>query len=212
MTTQTTQQQIHLPPSPPPSPPNARRRQQKKKKNSDPFLDLDLTPPHLSPASTLDFDCDAPEVKDSLVTQLFVTPILFSSFIISLTIINLRDRAYRFAEHNPTANTMLSWVSPSAWLDPEPYQDPIDSRWEHRNADGTHVAPNAVLNPTQSSGGGARKTRSWHLRKKIRKITKMEVSDAFEMRKRVIVVMVSLWILMGFGVVYSVKWTWNKLW
>jgi hypothetical protein len=111
--------------------------------------------------------------------------------------VNFRNRANRTRAHSGTS--FLTYLYPSHWLDPEPYQDPDDSRWDRRGLVG-HVEPNDAISPKQGgqdeSKTRKKKKRSWHLNKKIRKVAKLEVSDAFEMRGRVIVGMV---VLMAFG-------------
>lgn len=51
------------------------------------------------------------------------------------------------------------------------------------------------------------KRRSWHLNKKIRRMTKLEVSDAFEMRGKVIVGMMVIMCLACIGMWFGMKWT-----
>lgn len=195
-------QQSHLPPSPPPSPPQPRHRATKKKqKPHDPFLELSNSPP--SPPET-----EHEEDQESILHRIIFTPILFTSFLLSLFLINHRDRRRRLDEHT-TTSTLLAYLSPSTWLDPEPYQDPSNTTWDRRGSL-THVEPHSVLNPELRNGGEQsatrnRKRNSWHLRKKIRKVAKLEVSDAFEMRGRVIVLMVSVGMVGLAGLVWGVK-------
>lgn len=51
-----------------------------------------------------------------------------------------------------------------------------------------------------------RKRRSWHLHKKIRKIAKLEINDAFEIRGRVMVAMVVAFLLLAFAALYLFRW------
>jgi len=69
----------------------------------------------------------------------------------------------------------------------------------------THVEPPDALNPDRRSGTEKRE-RSWHLHKKIRKIAKLEISDAFEMRGRVMVAMVVTILLAVYALYYSFRW------
>jgi hypothetical protein len=95
-----------------------------------------------------------------------------------------------------------------SWLDPEPYQDPDDSRWCRGGKD-SHVEPHGALGPKDvelDDKKTTRKRESWHLNKKIRKIARLEIGDAFDMRGRVIVGMVVA-LVMGLAMLLvAVKW------
>ena len=147
-------------------------------------------------------------------TQIILTPILFTSFLLSLFLINRSDRARRTQEHR--APSILSYFSPAAWIDPEPYQDPNDTTWERRGST-SHYKPHSALNPSQPGSqkdgrNGTKKRRSWHLHKKIGKVAKLEVSDAFEMRGRVIVLLVTVMVLFVVGAFLSVRWIARRMW
>jgi hypothetical protein len=73
----------------------------------------------------------------------------------------------------------------------------------------THFEPNDAISPRergQAESKTKKEKRSWHLNKKIRKVAKLEVSDAFEMRGRVIVGMVAMMALGSIALWMSVKW------
>ncbi|KAL1793359.1 hypothetical protein ACET3X_008341 [Alternaria dauci] len=129
-----------LPPSPPPSPPSTRRR---KKKKPDPFEELATTPiPSLSssPANELNDD------QEPLLKQIILTPVLFISFLLSLFLVNYRNRVRRTEAHSPSFS-LFAYFAPSSWLDPEPYQDPDDSTWGRRGTIG-HVEPHDAIGPS----------------------------------------------------------------
>lgn len=232
--------QSRLPPSPPPSPPRRRHR----KHQDDPFLDLDTQlPSSSSPSSS---SKEGQEPQDSLFTrvrtraathrhnlqalrtlylaknflliastQIIITPVLITSFILSLFLINRSDRLRRTNSHS--TSSLFSYLSPSAWLDPEPYQDPDNTTWDRRGSI-SHVEPHGVLNPqnelqsSSSRDGKERRQSSWHLHKKIRKVAKLEISDAFEMRGRVIVVMLSAVVMVVGMLIVSVRWMVGRIW
>ncbi|KAJ4301153.1 hypothetical protein N0V90_003243 [Kalmusia sp. IMI 367209] len=189
--------QNHLPPSPPPSPPTARRRH-KKKDQADPFLQLGyasdpiLSQPPPSPAN----DAELPE--EPLYRRIIVTPFLFTSFLLSLFLIDTRNAITR------TKNSTFF-----SFLNPEPYQDPLDTTWARRGST-THVKPPDSLNPDQRPGTEKKKRRSWHLHKKIRKIAKLEVSDAFEMRGRVMIAMIVVILTTVYAVSCLFRWILSK--
>tara|TARA_R110002003_G_scaffold13_1_gene836 strand:- start:3290 stop:3682 length:393 start_codon:yes stop_codon:yes gene_type:complete len=119
--------------------------------------------------------------------------------------VNLRDRAHRTYAHSSAS--FLTYLYPSRWLDPEPYQDPDDSRWCREGSSG-HVGPCDSISP-KSDGpkeGKHQKKRSWHLNKKIRKMAKLEISDALEMRGRVIAVMLVMMAIGSMLLWMGVKW------
>jgi hypothetical protein len=138
--------------------------------------------------------------------QIVLTPVLFISFILSLSFVNLRDRAHRTYSHSSTS--FLSYIYPSRWLDLEPYQDPDDSRWSRGDSAG-HVAPCDTISPKSEDKN---KRRSWHLNKKIRKMAKLEVSDAFEMRGRVMVGMLAMLLVGSVVLGVGVRWLFLALW
>jgi hypothetical protein len=230
----TTQPQ-HLPLTPPPSPPT--RRRHAKKKANDPFLELAKTPLP-SPSAELPGNEDEEE-EESLLTrvclplittsqnqastnakQIILTPLLFTSFLISLFLVNRSDRARRTHSRSTTTTTfpqsILSYFRPTTWLDPEPYQDPSSTSWQRGPDSDTHVEPHSALNPSQELGqkdeGGREGRGKWYLRKKIRKVAKVEISDAFEMRRRVIVLLVVGMGTCVVGVVFGVRWIVRVLW
>jgi hypothetical protein len=176
----------HLPPSPPPSPPSTRRRQKKK---LDPFEQLATTPIPSLPSSPANEPADD---QEPLLKRIILTPVLFVSFLLSLFLVNYRNRARRTEAHSP-GFSLLAYLAPSSWLDPEPYQDPDDSTWCRRGTFG-HVEPHDAIGPRpdkqdEKKPNKRKKRKSWHLNRKIRKMAKLEIGDALEMRERMILVM-----------------------
>ncbi|KNG49114.1 fe-containing alcohol protein [Stemphylium lycopersici] len=183
----------HLPPSPPPSPPATRRRHKKK---PDPFEQLATTPLPSAPSSPAN---ELEGEKEPLLTRIILTPVLSISFLLSLFLVNYRNRARRTEAHS-SGTSILTYLVPLSWLDPEPYQDPDDSTWGRRGTVG-HVEPHDAIGPRPDEQSDEKKSkkkkkRSWHLNKKIRKVAKLEVGDALEMRERV---MLGMAIVMAIG-------------
>jgi hypothetical protein len=138
--------------------------------------------------------------------------VLFISFILSLSFVNLRDRAHRTYAHSSAS--FLTYLYPSTWLDLEPYQDPDDATWG-RGASTAHVEPNDAIGPKPSVPpveGGKKRKKSWHLNKKIRKMAKLEIGDALEMRGKVIVGMLAVMGLVSMVLWMSAKWLMAFLW
>lgn len=74
-----------------------------------------------------------------------------------------------------------------------------------------HVEPHDAIGPKTNAEGGGRKKKhkkstSWHLNKKIRKVAKLEVTDAFELRGRVIAGLAILTICSSLAIWLAMKW------
>ncbi|KAF1814973.1 hypothetical protein P152DRAFT_480087 [Eremomyces bilateralis CBS 781.70] len=191
----------------------------RRKKNSDPFFDnplVDTTSSgtDVSPSTRqsgrsmgqIDPSVSSPDDdSDSCLTHLILTPLYFTSFLLSLLLVDRRDREYRVSEHS-TPSTPHAWHS--RW-DPEPYQQPGDSTWQS-----SHSRPN--IGPGGKVSGrdhehrrlGKIQTGRWYVREMHRKVMRMEVTEAFEMRGEVMVALVvGMVVLMGI-----VGWIVWKLW
>ncbi|KAF2499686.1 hypothetical protein BU16DRAFT_524144 [Lophium mytilinum] len=183
-----------LPPSPPPSPPKLKQR---RKKHDDPFYSIPLTQPIPRPPSP---EVDVQEPVQSRVKTILLTPILSTSFLLSLFIINRGDRAARVSSHpQPHSRGFIAYLSPRAWLDPEPYQDPTSTAWNMTSP--SSLTPDDVVARGNKNG----RKRSWFMRKKHRAVSRLQVGDAFELRGRVIAAMVALGLAVLVGVVWSLK-------
>ncbi|OCK80428.1 hypothetical protein K432DRAFT_425768 [Lepidopterella palustris CBS 459.81] len=194
----------HLPPSPPPSPPKYHERH--KKHSNDPLFNLSFPPtqPPSPPCSTKE---QQPQERESFLTRVIISPLLFISFLISLFLINRRDRLARVNSrpHPSRSSTLISYLSLTAWVDPEPYQDPPGLTWQIDQGNST---PDA-LRP--SAGQEGQVQHGWFLRKKHRAMAKLQLEDAFEMRGRVLAAMVGLALLQVGGVIWGVLRLWNRL-
>lgn len=137
-----------------------------------------------------------------------MTPVLFTSFIFSLFLVNRRTRAYRVAEH-PQSGSSSWWTrfSPWKWIDPEPYQDPSDSTWLDANASKPQGSNGSVpgVDGQAELDKGKRKRNRWAVGKKHRKVAKLELSEAFDMRWKIMVVLGIAWTLGFLAVVWSAK-------
>ncbi|KAF2810463.1 uncharacterized protein BDZ99DRAFT_463042 [Mytilinidion resinicola] len=183
-----------LPPSPPPSPPKVKQR---RKKPDDPFYSIPLTQPIPRPPSPED---DAQEPVQSRVKTMLLTPILFISFLLSLFIINRSDRAARVSSHpQPHPRGFIAYLSPRAWLDPEPYQDPTSTAWD--TASPSSRKPDAVV----AQGNGNGRKRSWFVKKKHRAVARLQVGDAFELRGWVVIAMLVFGLMILAGAVWGLK-------
>jgi hypothetical protein len=128
------------------------------------------------------FQVTRPDAKE---LQLIMTPLITVSFILSLVLVERRDRTWRVSEHATARNSIWSGAFLRNWLDPEPYQDPTDSTWQHsENTDtGNQPIAGAVPQPGRNR---------WFTRKKHRKMAKMQLGDAFEMRGAVMISLIGI--------------------
>jgi hypothetical protein len=111
-----------------------------------------------------------------------MTPLVFVSFVLSLFLVERRDRSWRVSQHTASSESLWSKLSLWNWLDPEPYQNP-DSTWRHSKPASDAQDPGF---DTASPG-----RPQWFTRKKHRKMAKMHLGDALEMRATV------MWSLIG---------------
>lgn len=112
------------------------------------------------------------------------------SFLLSLFYVDYQQRSWRLSQH-PAASPESLWtrLTHPSWLDPQPYQDPINSTW---NCDSRGAAPQMVPEPAH---------QGWYSRKKHRAMAKLEISDALEMRKTVVFALAA-WGILGLFAVY----------
>lgn len=109
--------------------------------------------------------------------------------------IDQQHSQWRLSQHASRTDTFWFRLTHWSWLNPEPYQDSQDGTWKHK--------PNASAPIGHPSNDNT--YQGWYTRKKHRAVAKMEMSDAFEMRKRVVAAIIA-WTLLGlFGITYAIK-------
>ena len=114
------------------------------------------------------------------------------TFVLSLSMIDFRQRQWRLSQHPSDHESFWFRLTHWSWLHPEPYQDSRDSTWRQNERTVPQNPPNATF-------------QGWYRQKKHRAVTKMEISDAFEMRGRVFVALLA-WTIMGvFGLSFAAK-------
>ncbi|KAF2092810.1 hypothetical protein NA57DRAFT_62121 [Rhizodiscina lignyota] len=171
-------------------------------RKSDPFNNIPPLRPSSSESSLACEECEKEATPDSLWQRIIISPLLFTSFLISLCLVERRDRAWRVSQQYSRANSSIwSRFSPSNWIDPEPYQDPANATWQKDDA-----GQNATRNP--ATDGSAHKPvnkKSWFTRKKHRKMAKVQLEDAWEGIGRVEVWIVSAGVIVVGGTVWGVQ-------
>jgi len=149
-----------------------------------------------------------PEKQDNILRRFFITPLLSVSFILALYIVDRRQRHYRAREHpSQTDGASAGWFS-----GPQPYQFAGDGTWRK----GPTLKMTLPAQDGTSDGIDARDTRilskgeQWIVRKKHRKVARVQMEDAFELRDKLVwvvgVIVVSSLGLLGFGVQKAVLW------
>ena len=105
------------------------------------------------------------------------------SFLVSLFVVDRQQRQWRLSQHSSGSDSI--WFRLTHWslANPEPYQDFTDATWKHKGSAAAQSYPETVFN-------------GWYTRKKHRAVAKMEITDAFEMRGRVIAALLT-WSILG---------------
>lgn len=137
---------------------------------------------------------------------MILTPLLTVSFLLSLFFVERRQRAWRLSQHGPRGESIWSKLSPSAWLDPEPYQDHRNTAWQGQG----HVNSNDTLHGSVPTAG--MKNEKWFHRKKHRKIASLELGNAFETSGQMMLLIV-LWLgvfLVGMAWLGTKAFAWMK--
>jgi hypothetical protein len=142
-----------------------------------------------------------PSTPLTLPLKILLTPLLFTSFLLSLFLVNHHNRSRRTAAHPSSSSSLFASFVPARWLDPEPYQNQADSTWSQR----------AVGHDGSMDGGAAGSRKRWHFNDKIRKMARLEVTDAFEIRYLVMASMVVVWLGICAAVYMGLRWLWGAL-
>ncbi|KAK4996868.1 hypothetical protein LTR66_003621 [Elasticomyces elasticus] len=168
---------------------------QRRKRHSDPFFDMSRSP---SPHDAVQIAAEESSSRQLTLMQAVMTPFLMVSFLWSLFLVDHRNRRWRVAQHSQTTGpSWLPRLDVLAWMDPEPYQDSTDSAWKHGS--GSQKDNGQVLTPKHS----------WYTHKKHRKMARLAIGDAFEMRGKVLVLFAAFWIVGLVGLIWGCKWLMN---
>jgi hypothetical protein len=125
-----------------------------------------------------------------------MTPLIVVSFILSLVVVEHRNRARRVSANSSNNE---SWgASLRNWLDPEPYQDPSDSTW------GQSASSDSGKQGTDGAVPHSTKHR-WFTRKKHRKMARLQLTDALELRGAVLICVLGFFVTGVLAVGWAVK-------
>jgi len=106
------------------------------------------------------------------------------TFLLSLFIVDHQQRQWRLSQHASGSDRSTAIHTIGSWLNPEPYHQ---DAYDHTSAE-----------PDGSFHG-------WYAKKKHRAMARLEFNDAFEMRGRVLILLLT-WVFLGFcAIVYATR-------
>ncbi|KAG9520358.1 hypothetical protein E4T50_15711 [Aureobasidium sp. EXF-12298] len=160
------------------TPQNPRRH---RKRDSDPLAEVP------DDAVKLEAEQLSSAGPDTLLSRIILGPLTMISFLLSLCVVDSQQRAWRLAQQ-ADSEPWPWWkkLSPWTWWNAEPYQEPHDSTWQH--------AVPATNSPEGADGSvpvPAVNTDHWYTHKKHRKMAKLTVSDALNIREEVAIMLVA---------------------
>jgi len=180
---------------------HSNRRHSRNKKNDDPFLAIPDGPINLfvqpSPSEQHENHSDQ---SQSRFSDFVLMPISMISFILSLFVVDARQRQWRLSQHSSSPPPASRWARLSSWLDPEPYPESRDHDHDRQQTGGR---PSAAAPPHHQHDSGA--FAGWYKHTMQKTMAKLEITDAFEMRGRVLVAL-SAWLIIGLiATVYALR-------
>ncbi|KAK4197764.1 hypothetical protein QBC40DRAFT_284987 [Triangularia verruculosa] len=138
----------------------------------------------------------------SSLYKIIMTPIIFTTFLISLFLVDTRNSALRRHYHASDSKSRLP-----EWLHRILYRY---KRYEYVAVD-ENGKPFPISNPqTPATSPGQEKEDFYHSKQK--KLMKMEVAEAFEMRNSVVVLFGVLGVVMLWGFWKLASWVIGVLW
>ncbi|KAF2725484.1 hypothetical protein K431DRAFT_299832 [Polychaeton citri CBS 116435] len=108
----------------------------------------------------------------ALFESFVLTPLTMISFILSLSVVDYGQRQWRTAQHGSHPDSL--WMR-LFHQQPEPYQSSVDATWNHQ--------PDAMPTPRSPEAN-----QGWFRQKKHRAMARLEITDAFDMNGRMMIV------------------------
>lgn len=121
-----------------------------------------------------------------------MTPLHMISFLVSLAVVDRQQRQWRLSQHTPGSESIWFRLTHWSWHGPEPYQDSRDSTWKRNDG----AAP--YLGPTAPSQG-------WYTQKKHRAMAQLSISDALDMRKRVVFALLAWAFVVLYAIIFATR-------
>ncbi|KAK0666254.1 hypothetical protein QBC41DRAFT_154991 [Cercophora samala] len=138
----------------------------------------------------------------SSIYKVIMTPIIFTSFLISLFLVDTRNSALRRHYHASDSESRMP-----EWLHRILYRY---KRYEYVAVD-ENGKPFPISNPqTPAVSPGQEKEDYYHSKQK--KLMKMEVAEAFEIRSSVVILLVALGVVFLWGSWKVASWAIGALW
>jgi hypothetical protein len=123
-----------------------------------------------------------------------MTPITFVSFLISLALVDFHYTAMRTHSHAEVPSHMPAWLHQILYR-PVPYQ---------------YVKVEREVKHKPAEAGSGSSTDQWYYHSKQKKLIKMEVADAFEIRAIVLVVLGLVAAVLTWVVWIGATWLWHS--
>ncbi|TDZ60818.1 hypothetical protein CTRI78_v004717 [Colletotrichum trifolii] len=138
---------------------------------------------------------EAGAVQQSTIYKAVMTPVIFVSFLLSLVYVDIRHTLKRSRNHGHGGGWMPGWLHNVVYR---------RSPYHYMAKESSTPSPKASPSPKDEQG-------EWYYHSKQKKLMRMEVDDAFEMRGQVLVVLaiVSLATLWGLWVLSA--WLWKSV-
>lgn len=132
-----------------------------------------------------------------------MTPVIFVSFLASLAWVEFRYSLMRSHSHSETPSNLPRWLHHVVYRE-APYRY-VRVNDDARNIDSTTARPKTSRTTSSSSTASASEGSKWYYHSKQRKLMKMEVDDAFQIRGTVLMALGLL--ALGFTwAVWRVSW------
>ncbi|ROW11562.1 hypothetical protein VMCG_01470 [Cytospora schulzeri] len=132
----------------------------------------------------------SPKKLSTTIYNLVMTPVIFVSFLTSLAWVEFRYSLRRSHSHSEEPSALPRWLHRIVYRE-APYKY-------------VKMSPTKAKAPAASDEG----TR-WYYHRKQRKLMKMEVDDAFQIRRTVLVVLGLLGVVASWALWWVVWWIWT---
>ncbi|RDL40067.1 Uncharacterized protein BP5553_00046 [Venustampulla echinocandica] len=140
--------------------------------------------------------------KESVITRLLISPLIFISFLFSLALIDSRNYSFRQHSHpnsQDAPTTIFGRIK--AFLHPIFF----------KRISSPYVYVKSPEAKSSGAGNGTREEEPWHWHTHQRKMMKAEMDDAFRLRRSVMLVLIGLLIGTILVLATVIRWGWGLL-
>ncbi|KAF8866670.1 hypothetical protein BDZ45DRAFT_279872 [Acephala macrosclerotiorum] len=148
--------------------------------------------------------------KESTVVRLFITPIIFISFLLSLALIDsqnhhLRTHSHSHSPSRPPPSTIFGRIK--EFFHPLVFKQVPESPYAYvKSPDGKERERSGNRSRTRGIEGKGMEEEPWHWHTKQRHLMKAEMDDAFRVRKWVVVALAVVVLGVAVGGTLVVRW------